>query len=456
MVYSKNYLQEAIDYAYTNGMVKYNSGRALIHAPFILSPYGVSQGLLQKMIALTPRFNQMLIKVANDREFLKHHLEPVAKTDPFIETLFSLQSKENTQPLQLLINRNDYLLSLPQDKLSLEAKQVEINTISASFPFLATRVHQMHQDLYYKEKIGHQLLLNNPLKELVDNIAEAIRHYHHPDTCLLMVVQPHDKNVFDQRGIEYALLKSHGIPTIRLTLEEVADYGKLKEGHLKIKPYLAAVTYFRAAYNPEDLESSLAFKGRQMIESSSSIKVPDIGMQLAGSKKIQQVLTNPDQLSRYVPAKVLQDVLSTFVGQYQLEDPVKTADGEVTAMEHALKVPERYVLKPQREGGGNNVYGQQIPEFLKALAPSQYPAYILMEYIPAMEHKATLVVEEHSTETQCVSEIGRYGLCLAERGLVLRNEDAGYLVRTKAAHLHEGGVCAGYACLNSLFLETNP
>jgi hypothetical protein len=29
----------------------------------------------------------------------------------------------------------------------------------------------------------------------------------------------------------------------------------------------------------------------------------------------------------------------------------------------------------------------------------------------------------------------------------------GYLVRTKSADLDEGGVCAGYACLNSLCLN---
>jgi len=33
------------------------------------------------------------------------------------------------------------------------------------------------------------------------------------------------------------------------------------------------------------------------------------------------------------------------------------------------------------------------------------------------------------------------------------NKDAGYLVRTKAENINEGGVCAGFACLNSLVLE---
>ena len=28
----------------------------------------------------------------------------------------------------------------------------------------------------------------------------------------------------------------------------------------------------------------------------------------------------------------------------------------------AMEDPERFVLKPQREGGGNNVYGEEIRE----------------------------------------------------------------------------------------------
>jgi len=30
----------------------------------------------------------------------------------------------------------------------------------------------------------------------------------------------------------------------------------------------------------------------------------------------------------------------------------------------ALQNPERFVLKPQREGGGNNVYGKEVIIFL--------------------------------------------------------------------------------------------
>ena len=49
---------------------------------------------------------------------------------------------------------------------------------------------------------------------------------------------------------------------------------------------------------------------------------------------------------------------------------------------------DKYVLKPQREGGGNNIYRKTIPEFLKSLPEPYWPAYILMEMIepPALRN----------------------------------------------------------------------
>ena len=42
--------------------------------------------------------------------------------------------------------------------------------------------------------------------------------------------------------------------------------------------------------------------------------------------------------------------------------------------------PARFVVKPQREGGGNNVYGENIPPFLKSIQDSEERnAYILMD-----------------------------------------------------------------------------
>lgn len=36
----------------------------------------------------------------------------------------------------------------------------------------------------------------------------------------------------------------------------------------------------------------------------------------------------------------------------------------LTAIDDAIKHPEKYVLKPQKEGGGNNIFGEEISEKL--------------------------------------------------------------------------------------------
>jgi glutathione synthase len=64
-------------------------------------------------------------------------------------------------------------------------------------------------------------------------------------------------------------------------------------------------------------------------------------------------------------------------GLWSLDDLEDPATREVLAQ--AQSNPDDFVLKPQREGGGNNLYGQQLSERLqdkRGLA-----AYILMQRI---------------------------------------------------------------------------
>ena len=51
-------------------------------------------------------------------------------------------------------------------------------------------------------------------------------------------------------------------------------------------------------------------------------------------------------------------------------------------IDKVLKKPDQYVVKPQREGGGNNIYGADIPAFLKTIVGTpEQDAYIVMDMI---------------------------------------------------------------------------
>jgi glutathione synthase len=53
-----------------------------------------------------------------------------------------------------------------------------------------------------------------------------------------------------------------------------------------------------------------------------------------------------------------------------------------------------------------------------------------------------------------ICELGVYGTCLwDQRGTgFLHNEESGYLLRTKGDQSEEGGVAAGYGCMDSVAL----
>jgi len=445
-----NIIQEAVDFAIANGLVKYNAGYQLTHAPFSLTPCAISDQLLQGMAELTPVFNALWLKIANNSAFLREELEKTARTDDFVRQLLNLLPADNTAGArQMLISRNDFLLTDGGGNLDLIPKQVEFNTISNSFPSLSRQIVLLHRHLHLRGMLDKAPVANDPLEASVDAMAAAITAYDHPDACLLMVVQGREQNIFDQRALEFRLLEKYRIPTIRLTLEEMSEQATLREGHLAIESRVAALTYFRAGYTPDDYPGAGSWKARELIEASSTIACPSVAMQLAGAKKVQQLLSRPDTLRMFVDESFYDQIRETFVGLYTLDETI----GDQSASEMACKTPERFVLKPQREGGGNNLYGEEMKQKLRSMSEEEKDAFILMERIESIVTPSGLVVESTCEDLPSISEIGRYGLCLAEGKQIIENRDLGYLVRTKSADLDEGGVCAGYACLNSLCLN---
>lgn len=55
-------------------------------------------------------------------------------------------------------------------------------------------------------------------------------------------------------------------------------------------------------------------------------------------------------------------------GLWSLDDPAAPETAAVIA--DAMQRPEAYVLKPQREGGGNNLYGDELVARLRQVGAS--------------------------------------------------------------------------------------
>ena len=114
-----------------------------------------------------------------------------------------------------------------------------------------------------------------------------------------------------------------------------------------------------------------------------------------------------------------------------------------------------YVLKPQREGGGNNVYRSAIPPFLKDLGRDErkWLGHILMELIEPPALRNSILRNGKVESGEVIGELGVYGACLwRQGGEVLENWEAGYLLRTKGSQSEEGGVAAGFGAVDSVCL----
>ena len=222
------------------------------------------------------------------------------------------------------------------------------------------------------------------------------------------------------------------------------------------------MAYLRAGYGPGDYTSADAWEARYQIEKSKAIACPSVLTQLAGMKKVQQVLATPETDSEQAPAalrrfapseEAVPRLLKTFANIYPMTPSTpagQLAQSLATSPEHSL----RYVLKPQREGGGNNVYRSAIPDFLSKTPKEHWGSYILMELITPPAVRNVILRNGKVERGGVICELGVYGTCVWDRvtGEVKHNEEAGYLLRTKGEKSEEGGVAAGYGCMDSVCL----
>ncbi|KAG5483198.1 hypothetical protein CUR178_04776 [Leishmania enriettii] len=321
---------------------------------------------------------------------------------------------------------------------------------------------------------------------------------------VLVVVQENERNTADQYKLLLHLLEAHRVLSLRRTLGELHGTMRLEhatcgdnsrdrrtgtENAVSEQPqpsfavvegkYVVAVAYFRSTYVPEDLPTDAAWQTREWIEECNAVKCPSIPYHLMTFKKMQQLLSNvPEVLTPVSFAGDQQKaaaIAEHFVPQYSLNkdeyarpakrqscnETGKAIDDPEYWIADAVAHPERYVLKPQLEGGGNLIAGETMQRMLRDTKRDD-PLYeeIRREYI--LMHKIRYPISTgvffgqdgiHVLTNNVCSELGIYGVTLSSdsNGYII-NEAAGSLVRTKPADVADGGVMAGVAALGSVQL----
>ena len=185
-------------------------------------------------------------------------------------------------------------------------------------------------------------------------------------------------------------------------------------------------------------------------------------LHLIGCKKMQQQLCRPGVLEELFEGDRAKaaELRQCFVPMYPADAVMVEASLE-DVRNSVLNNPLQFVLKPQREGGGYNIWGDAIVETLRrndqcvrgrgVRCRKELASLILMKRIHPKEFQAIHVKEGEPVVHPSSSEIGFYSAVLynAQTMEMIRREDVGILVRTKDASSFEGGVSAGFAVLNS-------
>lgn len=296
---------------------------------------------------------------------------------------------------------------------------------------------------------------NRALSGLCSGIIEAFDLFGVLNAVVLFVVEEVSYNICDQRFHEFEISeKRPEIQIYRKTLNEIYEETELNDKkQLMLDGHPVAVVYYRSGYEPAQYPTAREWDARLRVERSTAIKCPSIHYQLAGTKKVQQALAGPGVLEKFMGSGTSTSrVRDIFTGLYSLDFD---ESGE-RAVEMALADAERFVLKPQREGGGNNVYGSEVRDALTRMRHSrERAAYILMERILPPLVSGYMIRPGAPVPpplVDLVSELGIFGVIIGTKEKIYCNRQVGHMLRTKLADANEGGVAAGLGALDSPYL----
>uniref|UniRef100_A0A8C4PY86 Glutathione synthetase n=1 Tax=Eptatretus burgeri TaxID=7764 RepID=A0A8C4PY86_EPTBU len=350
----------------------------------------------------------------------------VVCVDDFTARLYNLYEEVRAEgiskPVVLGINRSDYMLDTEVKEEHQEGfvlRQVELNTISACLGGMASKIPYLHRYVYWEVPYieGTIAAVNLGVKRLV--------------------------------WVKMCCVCSEACPIVLsfsffLTLNTNGNE--------------VAVVYFRTGYAPNQYDDS-AWRVRRMLERSRASCCPDIATQLAGTKKVQQELASSDVLisSLGFSATTAARLQQTFTTMFSLDDG---EDGD-KAVQKALANPSGYVLKPQRDGGGNNLYDEDIVHFFESnergLQRKDRAAFILMHRLrPPPEWNVPIRPNTLPRPELCVSELGVFGAYVRCGTDMIFNSCCGHLLRSKNAMCNEGGILRGDAMLDNPYLVEEP
>ncbi|KAL9053446.1 MAG: hypothetical protein Q9162_004749 [Coniocarpon cinnabarinum] len=473
-----------------------------------LFPTPFPRHCFDRAVALQATCNKLYSSVAQDDAWLFEALKSLIAVDDFVRCLWDIKcaaSQEGiVQDISLGIFRSDYMLhgSTLQDAT---IKQVEMNTFSVAGAthgnIVANMHHSMRQQGHYSRLCPHLQAgcTAAPRNNVMQGVAEALAYAFHlygaskapsvKGLCILMIVQPFNVNICDERPLEYWLRDKLGIPCFRAVFGDEV----LRTSHLTGSRELlfsgrgdsealaktlsddadalsweVAVVYHRAGYEPKEYATAEGREARLRLETSRAIKCPSMSGHLATLKHVQRALSEPGALRRFLTDEEASLISNTFMPMYALDD---NSEGQRLAKRIATgQDAENHVLKPALEGGGHNIFSDDITDFLQQECGSQSPPqdwqkFVLMERIHPPLIEGCMISPVDVYEGPVVSELGIFGAAvwsetratvdpsqsMSESPVALK-DCLGWSLKTKSRFVDEMSVIKGYGCFDSPLL----
>lgn len=424
--------------------------------PVSLARCRLPSRVYEEMRAINRTQNQLWMQMSYDTPFLLATVAGLERSDDFVARFTHIIRKAQLSPrsqVKLCISRNDFILSNQNTPL-----QVEFNLIASGMGPMTQRHHRA------LDRVDELLCDRPPYSAAEDPLLTAdggqflfrafkAAHdcYGNKDAIVVMVCGA-EKNVFDQFAAA-GLLAQAGIGFVRYSFQDLRVLLKVDEttGVSTVLGREVALFYFRDGYVPQQYEAD-DWAVRERIELSKAVKCPDASLQLINMKYFQYVINQRDTWSRFgFTEKEFRASLGSFCGIWTIDD---FALDKLKMREFVISRGGfgRFVLKPQREGGANNLFNAQIQAAFEELSAEELRAYILMEKIDAKTHTNIHCDWKELKVRDSIDEIGLFHFNLWKDGCELSQAAGGSLVRTKLSEFEEGGVSMGYAVINSLDL----
>uniref|UniRef100_A0A0K0EL02 Glutathione synthetase n=1 Tax=Strongyloides stercoralis TaxID=6248 RepID=A0A0K0EL02_STRER len=462
----KTIIDEAKDYAVVHGNIlrlstSKDSSDIVQHAPITLLPSPFPKNLYLQAHQIQPIMNKLYFKISLDYQFIKLSLNCVLEIDDFTKKLMNIYdiiiNEGIRQPISLLLQRSDYFCHVnnSNNKVEYELKQIEVNNIAAGMASLSQSCTEMHKHILRNFSITYDEnnLPNNRGNDTVGKgLANAWKLYGNNNAYILHLVEDVNQNQFDHRHIQYATeyFTSYKCKTLRIPLSECRDRLKLGKNYELIMDdkYEIGVVYFRTGYSPTNYIDDEDWNSRLLIERSCAIKSPWIGLQLANTKKIQQILLQNNIVEKFLDDKEdIKKIKKTFAMMWGLDDNIHEIKQKVSDN------CKDYVLKEQLEGGSGNYFENDIIEKMNDV--KKLKSFILMERLNPMINKNYIIISGKEVEDlEVVSELGIMGTYIGniKTSQEYFNYSGGYLLRTKKSNENKGGVTVGASVIDSVYL----